>query len=1053
MNNYKIFLVIAYSIYLMIKISFVVYKLNKVGGGNMNKLTFDDIMEYDSDNLQIFNELKKNIDLVIPFIGAGLSSFTYPLWSKFLYEIRKKISDRSIVKKINELIKNGELEKAASILCEARTKGNFFFDLKTTFDDEKLYNPDIKQQIYKEAVYILPLIFNGLILTTNYDKVIEHVFNIHNKVLDCGHPGQKEKLTTVLRISHRNTLYKFHGDISEIETAILTEESYNKAYAKDSDLYKELKECFKSKCMLFLGCSLVKDRTLNVLEEILDSGVYNYTITSCKRTDRKKKREELGERRILGILYPDKHHYCVRIILERILEIKNKDEYLKLPYYEQCVQEKPNELNRLRYDSEVSDFVGRQSELTRLKQFCKDDRTFLWWAITGEGGTGKSRLAFQFMKLNKGDIWDIKFIELRERINFGSEIFNKLMQSSENIKKNTVFIVDYALAFSQQLCNWILLCSGNQAIGKKIRILLIERNGKNYSDAVWIKTMENVIYFESNKKQFRNACFNSEEFLRLNPIEDKLLTQIIRSYAGKFNKFLSINESNKLICYLREIDPGLRRPLYALFIVDAWIDGINISKLNSSNILDYILEKEIDRIKSAFFNTLGKKNIPILKAYEEVLTLATMTGSLSISEVKIKNEIYKNEVKQFIPLVWEEFEKCIRNKYNNETCYNMETMLLSTGLVKENEKGQLICEALYPDIIGEYFVFKKFLEYKSEHRIEEIETLIVQSWNKPFMATGFIDRLIDKYFLESEEYYSMLVKAPNIDNKLIKDYLAFIIIRLAKDTSARRKVLLSVLNEIIEKDKNSNVNLNYYTKILAALVNDFAVDNNSLETVESFIGIMELALTSNEIIQSYTDGIRSLINSQNEENIYEIISTLNINRTNYSENVKIFNDFTDRLVRLGFMLYRKNDFERAAKCFFDAASNGNTHGAVNLAYIIRRREIQTVYDFDIVKVLSKIAANGHPFALVNLALFHSSDKNGWEIADNLVGRIKKYDAESIAQWWEMVACDNDAEGYLVLGWLFRHKLISYNKYGDQTMLLNYAARYYKDLPQWIYNVV
>lgn len=55
------------------------------------------------------------------------------------------------------------------------------------------------------------------------------------------------------------------------------------------------------------------------------------------------------------------------------------------------------------YRSNVVDFVGRERELARLEEFCRSEGAFKWSALNGPGGSGKSRLAYEFIRRTRED--------------------------------------------------------------------------------------------------------------------------------------------------------------------------------------------------------------------------------------------------------------------------------------------------------------------------------------------------------------------------------------------------------------------------------------------------------------------------------------------------------------------------------------------------------------------------------------------------------------------------------------------------------------------------
>lgn len=144
------------------------------------------------------------------------------------------------------------------------------------------------------------------------------------------HPGHFEALNNALR-NNELVLYKIHGDITEPTTSIvLTKEQYEKAYSND-ELRKMLTQVYTSKELLFLGCSLEKDRPLELLQQVSEAGTGHYAIIPVSSEKKKHRRIELeNEYYIQTIMYPEGKHECVRIILERILEIVLPDEYRRL---------------------------------------------------------------------------------------------------------------------------------------------------------------------------------------------------------------------------------------------------------------------------------------------------------------------------------------------------------------------------------------------------------------------------------------------------------------------------------------------------------------------------------------------------------------------------------------------------------------------------------------------------------------------------------------------------------------------------------------------------
>ena len=57
-----------------------------------------------------------------------------------------------------------------------------------------------------------------------------------------------------------------------------------------------------------------------------------------------------------------------------------------------------DDILRYHFSQRTIPFCGREKELSRLQDFLCSEAAFSWWAITGQTGAGKSRLAFEFIR-------------------------------------------------------------------------------------------------------------------------------------------------------------------------------------------------------------------------------------------------------------------------------------------------------------------------------------------------------------------------------------------------------------------------------------------------------------------------------------------------------------------------------------------------------------------------------------------------------------------------------------------------------------------------------
>ncbi|OLS23713.1 MAG: hypothetical protein HeimC3_23560 [Candidatus Heimdallarchaeota archaeon LC_3] len=290
------------------------------------------------DNLQSFemNEfyLKKLIDKIIkndiiPFIGAGISiPFQYKGWKAFV----NYINDSNVkLKTISKLIDKGNLEEAVDKLIEKLSikKINDLIDYE--YREEKINESEIDNSSIKKIVDIFP---DSLIITTNYDNVIEKAFTIsdnpirNNNVYLGANLGNIEKYLKPTQ----NILIKIHGTIKEPANRILSKSQYNTHYKSKNPLPDLLTKLMTSRSFLFIGCSLENDRMLQLLEKVAKNNpqtTEHFTLLKIPRNAKSKvKREQNLSKKNIGIIWY-KDHPDVKIILEYVKKIMTDNASIK----------------------------------------------------------------------------------------------------------------------------------------------------------------------------------------------------------------------------------------------------------------------------------------------------------------------------------------------------------------------------------------------------------------------------------------------------------------------------------------------------------------------------------------------------------------------------------------------------------------------------------------------------------------------------------------------------------------------------------------------------
>lgn len=254
--------------------------MNKsVADEHFAKEKFEKLLSCCPTNEENFAHLVRLVrrNVVIPFIGAGVAAnFGYPGWEKFL-RTQARLHG---LDEVDTALKNREYEAAASLLKD-RLGGDALEHIMLQVFGDHIY----KQTDWGHELDIIPQIFPNLMITTNFDEVMEMLYaRVNGEYIEKLTPKMlKDSRVIYKRIAcGEPTLIKLHGDIATREF-VLTEEDYDTTYGKmvlDSRLPLPafLREVLLSRIILFLGCSLEEDRTLRIIEQAQIDGSMSFAL-------------------------------------------------------------------------------------------------------------------------------------------------------------------------------------------------------------------------------------------------------------------------------------------------------------------------------------------------------------------------------------------------------------------------------------------------------------------------------------------------------------------------------------------------------------------------------------------------------------------------------------------------------------------------------------------------------------------------------------------------------------------------------------------------------
>ena len=187
------------------------------------------------------------------------------------------------------LIDSGQYLEAAQLLADHDIvlTNNF---IRTTYRVQSIDGP----------VILLPQVAHGCIVTTNFDDAIEEVYKRSNVAFDGYMHGTQHHNFFTRLVRGECSILKLHGDADDSQTYILTKTQYTKAYGGPLEfqkpLPKALRQVFISNSLLFLGCSLEQDRTLELFGRVKDQSEYeipnHYAILPAPASPAAKQQKE-----------------------------------------------------------------------------------------------------------------------------------------------------------------------------------------------------------------------------------------------------------------------------------------------------------------------------------------------------------------------------------------------------------------------------------------------------------------------------------------------------------------------------------------------------------------------------------------------------------------------------------------------------------------------------------------------------------------------------------------------------------------------------------------
>ena len=479
-----------------------------------------------------------------------------------------------------------------------------------------------------------------------------------------------------------------------------------------------------------------------------------------------------------------------------------------------------NTVNAFSYSNSKVGFYGREAEVNEIDKFMNCDKPFTFWSITGYGGMGKSKLAYNIAKKYDKQNWTVIWYDSNNTDI--DKIFGK------DFVHNVLFIVDYAgskIDAVRKIITKSIAKTKNQDENRiiHIRLLMVERDDYSKNDGMfenWYQKIFNCQDFDGKQNfEYKNKPNESNKPLNLSAIKDtEALYKIIDDFTVKVKGKRELDKSKKdeiidfvrdKLCQTEKDSHFADRCIFILFTTDAVLSGKDIKNWDTKELLENYL-KRFERILP---------NAKNMRNHKQLLAFATAVDGIDIDNCE-------NEV--FAPYI-EKLENDFSN--DDDLCDAIKTLC-------EKEVADTLITPLQPDLVGEYnFIYEMQCIRSAKKKKELLKTFLSKNYIDYFCT--FMERCYADWY--NEEYLSTLT-----------DMIINIIIEMDDDAFQYSKVLFTITYNVNDytinlsyAEKIDKLLEKYQTEIIAlayakALVNVSAKTNNYNERLEQADKISEL---------------------------------------------------------------------------------------------------------------------------------------------------------------------------------------------------------------------
>lgn len=681
-------------------------------------------MKTDLKSFTSFHNAICNDDLVFMF-GTGISSALTGerySWYKWIADGIGGLKDSTIAAQLkSELDADTSADNLVSVVGKviktAKADGSYSAWMHQSLETAEITDTALAQTLQKLTLN------NDVFATTNYDLLLEQAVGLKSISYE-----QPEAAFEMLRSGQSNSVLHIHGiydSAHNIDNIVADQDQYD-AVLNDKGA-QFIQNILGTRTLIFIGCGkTTEDVNIRQFVEFARKHLkmdrtYYFLYNSTSPIDGLPDNIQLIP---YGDAYSDLPEFLEDVAVERIRHRITGNRLIGRTAFDDQPASHDSIL-KYHFSRRTIPFCGREDELAKLAEFVKADDPFQWWAVTGQAGAGKSRLAYEL---------------IRQLLPFWYGFFandHALQMDAENYIPfcNTVVVIDYVAGRERQTAELIQGLQRSFAkTNYKLRILLLERENNRKTGSWYAMLLQRCGRADAEtlkSAEYRDAFLNLEDLDRTSV--EKFISLVCASEGLSED---AVRDAELYEIYWKKFERLQFRPLYLQLFIESWIaNGCETPKYdNHTDLLEDLLKREQEKWLCSVDGDQA-----VCNACVRLLVRA------SIAPIQIGNipELYKSDWKTLSNYI---ASHSFIGKQKNEL---QDTLI--NALCQNIDNSHAIIAPQFPDIIKE-FMFSYYTD--SELLPEMMEEIWI---NASAAFSSFITKCLMDF--EDQTFYKQAINA------------------------------------------------------------------------------------------------------------------------------------------------------------------------------------------------------------------------------------------------------------------------------------------------------